>query len=81
MPSSSPASRPIYGIGAGSRMLDLSAPTIRNWEDRYGVVQPDRSAGGQRLYSRDDVERLRFVRDEVGEEPAPRRPIGSSRSA
>ena len=71
MPSSSSAGRPIYGIGAVSRMLDLSPPTIRNWEDRYGVVQPDRSAGGQRLYSRDDVERLRFVRDEVVEGASP----------
>jgi CheY-like chemotaxis protein len=53
-------------------MLDLPAATIRNWEDRYGVVQPERSSGRQRLYSRDDVDRLRFVRDEVsgGASPA-----------
>jgi CheY-like chemotaxis protein len=53
-------------------MLDLPAATIRNWEDRYGMVRPERSPGGHRLYSRDDVDRLRFVRDEVagGASPA-----------
>ena len=57
--------RPIYGIGAVARMLEVAAATIRNWEERYGVVQPTRSSGGQRLYSRDDLDHLRFIRDEV----------------
>jgi DNA-binding transcriptional MerR regulator len=52
-------------------MLELSAATIRTWEHRYRLVTPYRSAGGQRLYSRDQVEQLRFVKDEVG---AGRRP-------
>jgi CheY-like chemotaxis protein len=42
-------------------MLGLASATIRNWEERYGVVKPGRSEGGHRLYSRDDVERLGFV--------------------
>jgi CheY-like chemotaxis protein len=42
-------------------MLGLASATIRNWEERYGIVKPERSEGGHRLYSRDDVERLRFV--------------------
>jgi DNA-binding transcriptional MerR regulator len=57
--------RPIYGIGAVARMLEIPAATIRNWEERYGVIQPVRSPGGQRLYSRDDLDQLRFIRDEV----------------
>jgi DNA-binding transcriptional MerR regulator len=56
---------PLFSIGAVARMLDLSAATIRTWESRYGHVAPQRSGGGQRLYSRDQVEHLRFVRDEV----------------
>jgi DNA-binding transcriptional MerR regulator len=56
---------PLFSIGAVARMLDLSAATIRTWETRYGDVMPGRSEGGQRLYSRDQVEQLRFVRDEV----------------
>ncbi|MDQ1534533.1 MAG: MerR family transcriptional regulator, light-induced transcriptional regulator [Actinomycetota bacterium] len=46
-------------------MLDLPAATIRTWEARYGFVVPQRSGGGQRLYSRDQVDQLRFLKDEV----------------
>jgi DNA-binding transcriptional MerR regulator len=56
---------PLFSIGAVARMLDLSAATIRTWETRYAFVVPQRSQGGQRLYSRDQVDQLRFVKDEV----------------
>src|SRR5260221_9549568 len=56
---------PLFSIGAVARMLDLSAATIRTWETRYGYLVPQRSGGGQRLYSRDQVDQLRFVKDEV----------------
>jgi DNA-binding transcriptional MerR regulator len=56
---------PLFSIGAVARMLDLSAATIRTWETRYGFVVPQRSGGGQRLYSRDQVDQLRFVKEEV----------------
>jgi CheY-like chemotaxis protein len=46
-------------------MLDLPVATIRNWEDRYGSIVPGRSEGGQRLYSHEQVEMLRFVATEV----------------
>ena len=42
-------------------MLDIPAATIRNWEERYGTIVPERSAGGHRLYSRDQMEQLRFI--------------------
>ena len=51
----------IYSIGALARMLGVSPATLRSWEDRYGVVVPERSAGSQRLYSRDHLDQLRFV--------------------
>ena len=57
--------RGIYSIGAVARMLDLSVVTIRNWEERYAVVLPERSAGGQRLYSHEQVEQLRYVASQV----------------
>src|SRR6476620_11505160 len=56
---------PLFSIGAVARMLDVSAATIRTWEARYGDVVPQRSEGGQRLYSGDQVEQLRFVKNEV----------------
>lgn len=39
----------------------LTAATLRAWERRYGVVEPTRSDGGHRLYSDDDVYRLRAL--------------------
>lgn len=57
--------RPLFSIGAVARMLELSAATIRTWETRYGLVTPQRSGGGQRLYSRDQVDQLRFVKTHV----------------
>jgi DNA-binding transcriptional MerR regulator len=57
--------RPIYSIGAVASMLGVETATLRAWEDRYGVVVPARSNGAQRIYSRDDLERLRFVVDMV----------------
>jgi CheY-like chemotaxis protein len=48
-------------------MLELSVATIRNWEERYAAVVPERSAGGQRLYSRDQVEQLQFVASQVAQ--------------
>ncbi len=46
-------------------MLGIPAATIRNWEDRYEAIVPERSPGGHRLYSRDQVEQLRFIAAEV----------------
>ena len=57
--------RPIYSIGAVARMLGVETSTLRAWEERYGVVIPTRSQGSQRVYSRDELERLRFVVDLV----------------
>ena len=57
--------RPLFSIGAVARMLDLAPATIRTWETRYGLIEPQRSGGGQRLYSREHVEQLRFVKTQV----------------
>jgi DNA-binding transcriptional MerR regulator len=52
----------IYSIGAVARMLDIPTSTLRAWEDRYSVIAPVRSHGSQRLYSRAQVEQLRFIK-------------------
>lgn len=56
----------MYSIGAVARMVDISPATLRAWEERYGVVRPARSRGDQRLYSRDQVDQLRFVQRLTG---------------
>jgi DNA-binding transcriptional MerR regulator len=59
--------RPILSISAVARMLGVPVATIRTWEDRYGLVVPDRNASGHRLYSRDQVEQLRFAHARMAE--------------
>jgi DNA-binding transcriptional MerR regulator len=48
-------------------MLGLSQPAIRSWEDRYGLIVAERSEGGRRVYTRDQVEELRFVKRRLEE--------------
>jgi DNA-binding transcriptional MerR regulator len=62
----------IYSIGAVARMLGVPAQTLRAWEERYQQVVPARSSGGQRLYSRDQVDQLSFIRNQIeqGLQPA-----------
>ena len=55
-------SRGVYGISVAA---DLSGTGIQNLRlyERKGLLRPDRSAGGTRLYSADDVHRLRRIID------------------
>jgi DNA-binding transcriptional MerR regulator len=48
-------------IGELSRRLDISVDRLRAWERRYGVLRPQRTAGGFRLYSAADETRLRAM--------------------
>jgi DNA-binding transcriptional MerR regulator/methylmalonyl-CoA mutase cobalamin-binding subunit len=43
------------------RRTGLSADLLRVWERRHGVVAPHRSPSGRRLYSDEDIERLRLL--------------------
>jgi MerR family transcriptional regulator, light-induced transcriptional regulator len=49
-------------IGALSRRVGVSPELLRAWEQRYGLLQPIRSAGGFRLYSTTDEDRVRLMR-------------------
>jgi DNA-binding transcriptional MerR regulator len=71
-PDEQPSHRPIYSIGAVATMLGVETATLRAWEERYGIVVPTRSKGSQRIYSRDELEQLRFIVDalETGSTPA-----------
>jgi MerR family transcriptional regulator/heat shock protein HspR len=54
-------SKPRYVISVAARMIGIEAHTLRYYE-RLGLVQPERSGGNIRLYSEEDVERLRHVK-------------------
>jgi MerR family transcriptional regulator, light-induced transcriptional regulator len=49
-------------IGELSRRVGVSPELLRAWEGRYGLLQPTRSAGGFRLYSEADEDRIRRMR-------------------
>ena len=53
---------PRHPVRLVANRTGLSPHVLRAWERRYGVVAPHRSQGGQRLYSDQDVERLRRLR-------------------
>lgn len=48
-------------ISVAARMLDMHPQTLRKYE-RLGLVRPARTMGSMRLYSREEIERLRFIK-------------------
>lgn len=56
-----PAETTRYPMRVVTRRTGLTPDVLRVWERRYAVVNPVRSPGGQRLYSADDLERLRIL--------------------
>jgi DNA-binding transcriptional MerR regulator len=51
-----------YRIGVAAERAGLSEELIRAWERRYRVVTPQRTAGGYRVYTDEDIALLRRVR-------------------
>lgn len=48
-------------IGELARRTNVSPELLRAWERRYGLLRPERSAGGYRLYTADDERRVRAM--------------------
>ncbi|QCT04629.1 transcriptional regulator, MerR family protein [Paenibacillus algicola] len=57
----------MYSIKQVSTMLDMPSVTIRAWENRYGAVKPLRTESGYRMYSPDDIEDLKWLKEQVEE--------------
>jgi MerR family transcriptional regulator/heat shock protein HspR len=58
----------LYFISMAARLLDMHPQTLRKYE-RLGLVRPSRTVGSMRLYTSDELERLRLIKhlvDEVG---------------
>jgi len=61
-------SEPCYVISVAARMIGVHAQTLRYYE-RAGIIEPSRSAGNRRLYSTEDIDRLRRIKtliDDLG---------------
>ena len=62
----------MYTIKHAAELTGVPVATLRAWERRYGVVAPERTASGYRLYDEAAVDRLRAMRDLVAAGWAPR---------
>ena len=56
----------IYVISVAARLLKMHPQTLRKYE-RAGLVRPSRTVGMLRLYSEEDIVRLRLIKHLVGE--------------
>ncbi|MCE1255781.1 MAG: MerR family transcriptional regulator, partial [Anaerolineae bacterium] len=53
--------KPIYNLKAVLEKTGIKADALRAWERRYGLPEPQRSSGKQRLYSEYDVEIIKWL--------------------
>jgi methanogenic corrinoid protein MtbC1 len=67
-----------YNISAVERDTGLSRDVLRMWERRYGFPTPERDGKGERVYSREQVERLRLIKRLMDQGHRPGRLIASS---
>jgi MerR family transcriptional regulator/heat shock protein HspR len=51
----------LYFISVAARMLGMHPQTLRKYE-RLGLVQPTRTIGSMRPYSREELERLKLIK-------------------
>ena len=55
----------VYVISVAARILDMHPQTLRKYE-RVGLVMPSRTMGMSRLYSDEDIARLKLIKHLVG---------------
>ena len=55
----------VYIISVAARILDMHPQTLRKYE-RLGLINPGRTLGMLRLYSAEDIRKLRLIRHLVG---------------
>jgi MerR family transcriptional regulator/heat shock protein HspR len=63
MGTQSTTQQELFFISVAAEMLGMHPQTLRKYE-RLGLVQPSRTIGSMRLYSREELERLRPLMDE-----------------
>lgn len=54
-----------YSIGEFAQLCGINATTLRAWQRRYGLLKPQRTEGGHRLYSDDDIQQALKILDWV----------------
>jgi predicted site-specific integrase-resolvase len=56
----------LYPIGTVSEITGVNAVTLRAWERRYGLIKPERTPKGHRLYSKTDVDKIQHILEQLG---------------
>ena len=56
---------PVYNIKAIAKAVGLLPVTLRAWERRYGLPEPQRGQQGYRLYSEHDLLTLRWLKQQI----------------
>jgi len=67
---------PAYNLKAVMKETGLTADLLRAWERRYGLPMPQRTPGGQRLYSEYDIETVKWLRARQAEGLSISRAVG-----
>ena len=62
MPAVTRRSEGVFAISVAAEMVSMEIQNLRVYE-RRGLLEPDRTAGGTRLYSSDDIDRLHRIRE------------------
>ena len=52
----------LYKIGAVSKITGINIPTLRVWENKFKIVEPNRINGTQRGYTKNDLDKLCIVK-------------------
>lgn len=58
---------PTYNIKAVARLTGVPADTLRRWESRYGVIAPERTESGYRLYSQRHIDTILWLKAKLDE--------------
>ena len=58
----------VYSIQAVAEATGVPQTTLRHWEKAYGLVVPSRTQGGHRLYSEDDIRRIKWLKRKIDED-------------
>jgi DNA-binding transcriptional MerR regulator len=59
------SNEPTYNAKAVTMQTGVTPATLRAWERRYGILLPDRTAGGHRLYSARDIAAIKWLKEHI----------------
>jgi MerR family transcriptional regulator, light-induced transcriptional regulator len=61
------SNEPTYNAKVVTLQTGVTPATLRAWECRYGILRPDRTAGGHRLYSARDIAAIQWLKEHIAQ--------------